>query len=78
MKYYITDNWFPRNSNMPKPVYDSIMVEFNKIQEMNPCISDYSILIQYLNFVVKLPWNISTKETLDLKKAKSVKNHELQ
>lgn len=78
MKYYITNNWFSRNSNMPKPVYDSIMAEFNKLQEMNPYIADYSILIQYLSYVVNLPWDISTKETLDLKNAKSVNIYEVQ
>lgn len=63
---------------MPKPIYDSILLEFNKLQEMNPYITDYSISIQYLSYVVNLPWDISTKETLDLKKAKSVKIHKFQ
>lgn len=58
---------------MPKPVNDLVMIEFNKLKEMNPRVAEYSILLQYLNYVVNLPWDLRTKETLDLKKAKTVK-----
>jgi len=57
---------------MPKPVYDSIMKYFNRLLEMYTGNPDYSVLINYVNYVVKLPWNKSTKETLDLVKAKHV------
>lgn len=61
-----------RNSNMPMPVNDIIMEEFKKLQGMHTSLADYSVLINYVSYVVNLPWNKSTKETLDLEKAKSV------
>lgn len=57
---------------MPKSVYDTIMKEFNRLLEMNKSHPEYSISLQYLSYVVNLPWNKSSIETLDLEKAKSV------
>lgn len=48
------------------------MKEFKNLQSMHSGHSDYSVLFNYLNYVVNLPWNKSTEETLDLEKAKSV------
>jgi len=48
------------------------MKEFKNLQSMHSSHSDYSVSLNYLNYVVHLPWNKSTKETLDLEKAKNV------
>lgn len=39
------------------------------IPEMSP---DYGVLSSYLNFVVDLPWNKKSKESLDIKKASEI------
>lgn len=57
---------------MPSSVYDSVMKEFNKLREINIGHPDYSIIINYLNYVVNLPWAKTTEETLNLEKAKNV------
>lgn len=57
---------------MPVSVHDLVMKEFKRLAEMNIFNPDYSIFINHLSYVVNLPWNKSTKETLDLNKAKSV------
>lgn len=57
---------------MPKSVHDSIMKEFNRLQEMSINNPEYSVSLQYLSYVVNLPWDKSSVETLDLEKAKSV------
>ncbi|XP_025410436.1 lon protease homolog 2, peroxisomal-like [Sipha flava] len=61
-----------KNSNMPAPVYDVIIKDFNRLLKMNSFQSDYSVYLNYVNYVVNLPWNKSTKETLDLEKARNV------
>lgn len=48
------------------------MKEFNRLQEMNTNNPEYSVSLQYLSYVVNLPWSKSSIETLDLEKAKSV------
>lgn len=61
-----------RNANMPNPVNDLIMNEFNKLKEMSGGHPDYSIFLNYVSYVVNLPWNKTTEESLDLEKAKKV------
>lgn len=58
---------------MPASVHDSIMKEFDRLQEMSINNPEYSISIQYLSYVVNLPWSKSSIETLNLGKAKSVR-----
>lgn len=57
---------------MPKNVHDFISKEFTIIKGINSTNPDYAIIINYINYVINLPWNKSTKESLDLAKAKNV------
>lgn len=41
----------------------------DSIPEMSP---DYGVIISYLDFVVGLPWNKKSKESLDIKKASTI------
>lgn len=58
---------------MPKPVHELVMSEFNRLQAISAGNPDYNLLINYLKYVVNLPWNKSTEETLNLEKAENVK-----
>lgn len=71
--YFITKkNIFFSNANMPKPVYDIVIKDFNRLLKINSLQGDYSVYLNYVSYVVNLPWNKSTKETLDLEKARKV------
>lgn len=61
-----------KNSGMPPPIHQIIMKEFRRLQEMSTSNPDYSVSINYISYVAKLPWNKRTIETLDLEKAKNV------
>ncbi|VVC36708.1 Hypothetical protein CINCED_3A004038 [Cinara cedri] len=61
-----------QNAKLSKPINDLIMKEFNRLKEMNSYHPDYSVFLNYINYVINLPWNKITKESLDLKKAKNV------
>jgi len=54
------------------------MKEFEKLQAINSMHSDYPVLLNYLSYVVNLPWNKSTNEILDLDKVKNVSINEFQ
>lgn len=69
---FLSNSHYFRNSNMPTSVYDSIMKEFNRLQNMSIVNPEFSVSIQYLSYVANLPWSKSSIETLDLEKAKSV------
>lgn len=53
-------------------MYGVVIKDFNRLLKMNSFQSDYSVYLNYVNYVVNLPWNKSTKETLNLEKAKNV------
>lgn len=59
---------------MPKSVYDFVMAEFNRLKAISSNNPDYPVIINYINYVVNLPWNMSTEESLDLAKAKLVQS----
>ncbi len=52
-----------------KEVFDK---ELNKLQRMNPAAAEYSVVYNYLELLLDLPWNKFTKDNFDLKRAKKV------
>lgn len=44
--------------------------EVEKFKKMNPMIAEYTVYLNYLQFMLDLPWNTMTKDVIDLKKAK--------
>ena len=46
--------------------------EMQKLQRMNPSAAEYSIQMNYLEYLVELPWNEYTKDNNNLKHASSV------
>jgi len=56
----------------PETVYESFEEELSRLQRMNPNAAEYSIQMNYLEFLVDLPWNSFTKDNLDLKRAQKV------
>lgn len=51
-----------------------IMDDFKKFKSLPSNSPDYNVLKTYLDLVVALPWNILTKDNLDLKKAETALN----
>ena len=54
-----------------KKVFDT---ELQKLQRTNPISPDYSILLNYLELLVDLPWNEYSEDQFDLKNARKVLN----
>ncbi len=50
--------------------------EVNRFSRMNPASPDYSITLSYLEFILDLPWQFTTKDHLDLHNAKKVLDKE--
>ncbi|ADY52460.1 ATP-dependent protease La [Pseudopedobacter saltans DSM 12145] len=46
--------------------------ELDKLARMNPAAADYSVQINYLEVLLDLPWNFSTKDNFDLKRAQKI------
>lgn len=46
--------------------------EIGKLQRINPAAAEYSVILNYLDLMVELPWNEVTKDNFDLKRAKKI------
>ncbi|MBR0037743.1 MAG: endopeptidase La [Bacteroidales bacterium] len=57
-------------------VADTFQKELTKLQRMNDQSPDYSVQYNYLQTFVDLPWGHLTNDSLDLKRAKRVLDHD--
>jgi ATP-dependent Lon protease len=46
--------------------------EIGKLQRINPAAAEYSVILNYLDLMVELPWNEITNDNFDLKRAKKI------
>jgi len=60
----------------PEEVEINFKEELSRLQRMNPNAAEYSIQMNYLEFLVNLPWNEFTKDNLDLKRAQRILNRD--
>ncbi len=57
---------------LPKDVEEKALKEVSRLDKINPSSPDYSIILNYLDWIVDLPFNQSTVDTEDLSKAKEI------
>ncbi|MCB0661806.1 MAG: endopeptidase La [Saprospiraceae bacterium] len=53
-------------------VRDHFEKEIQRIRRMNPQVAEYSIMLNYLEVMIDLPWEDFTKDNFDLKKVRQV------
>jgi ATP-dependent Lon protease len=58
--------------NWNETVGDHFQKELAKLQKMNPQVAEYSIQRNYLDLFLDLPWNETSKDIFDLKRAQKV------
>ncbi|HPA15191.1 MAG TPA: endopeptidase La [Desulfobacterales bacterium] len=46
--------------------------EIARLSRMNPSSAEYTVTLTYLDWLITLPWNESTKDIVDIKKARKV------
>jgi len=56
----------------PEEAKDAFDRELLKARRVNPQIGEYSVILNYLELMLDLPWNETTKDVFNLKKVKSV------
>jgi ATP-dependent Lon protease len=57
-------------SKMPKEVTEECERQLKKLERMHPDSAETATIRNYLDWMVSLPWAVSTKDNLDLKRAK--------
>lgn len=60
------------NSGMPEPVMKKAVEEFGKLKKMPSMSPDYSVIRNFLDWMVSVPWNKVTQDNFNLKHAKKI------
>ena len=63
-------------SGMPEPVMNKANEEFNKLKKMPTMSPDYSVIRNYLDWMVNVPWGKYTDDNFDLSNAKKILNED--
>ncbi len=61
-----------KKARMPAEVEKEALKQLGRLEQMHPESAEAAIVRTYLDWLVELPWSRSTKDNLDLKKAKKV------
>jgi len=57
---------------LPKAIEEKALKEISRLSKINPSSPDYSIILNYLDWIKELPFNESTVDTENLAEAKAV------
>ncbi|WP_338943417.1 endopeptidase La [Fusobacterium nucleatum] len=61
-----------KNADIPKEVREKLEIEVKKLSKMQPFSAESSVIRNYIEAVLDLPWNSQTDDALDLKKASEI------
>lgn len=61
-----------KKSKMPKDVKEKAMEEFQKLKKIPPMSPEATVSRNFLDWMVGVPWNIFTKDNLDIVHAKEI------
>ena len=58
--------------NLPDYVEEVALEELDRLSTMQPASSEYSVIRNYLDWIVNLPWKVYSKDRLNLIKIESI------
>ncbi|MCC5928745.1 MAG: endopeptidase La [Cyclobacteriaceae bacterium] len=61
-----------KNKPWPKNVEEHFLKECDKIKRMNPAAAEFPVAMNYVEFLVDLPWNEFTLDDFDLNRARKI------
>ena len=61
-----------KKAKMPPDVEKEANKQVNRLEQMHPESAEATIVRTYLDWLVEIPWSVSTVDNLDIKKAKQV------
>ncbi|MCK4738812.1 MAG: endopeptidase La [Deltaproteobacteria bacterium] len=61
-----------KKAKMPKDVEKEAKKQADRLEAMHPDAAEATLIRTYLEWLVELPWSVTTKDNLDIKKAKKV------
>ncbi|MES2620779.1 MAG: endopeptidase La, partial [Bacteroidota bacterium] len=61
---------------LPPKTKEAVDKELEKLQRMNPVAAEYSVVLNYVDLILDLPWGVYTQDNFDIKHAKKVLDKE--
>lgn len=58
--------------NLPEEVFNKTEKELDRLQKMQQGSAEGSVIRNYLDCILELPWNVKTEDYIDLKRAKKI------
>lgn len=65
-----------QRAKMPEPVEKVVCKELERLTKTSPSSTEYTIGINYIDYLLSLPWNKMTSDNLDIKRAESILNED--
>jgi len=59
-------------AKMPEPVEKEALKQLGRLEQMHPDAAESGMLRTFLDWMVELPWSKSTRDSLEIKKAKKI------
>ncbi len=59
-------------NGLPEEVKNIAFKEIERLQQMPPSVAEYAITRNYLDYLINLPWNKMTEDTLDIEAATKI------
>lgn len=57
---------------LDKKIHEKVSKEIERLARMSPASAESAVVRNYINWILDLPWNKKTKDTLDLSKAREI------
>nr|WP_281249653.1 endopeptidase La [Geothermobacter hydrogeniphilus] len=61
-----------QEAKLPEEAHKEAEKQLKRLEAMHPEAAEYSMLRTYLDWLVELPWSVTTRDNLNLKKARQV------
>jgi len=61
-----------QKAQLPETVATIVAKELERLDKTDPSVAEYTIGINYLDYLISLPWNCFTEDNLDLKRAERI------
>lgn len=60
------------SAEMPEEAYEAVMRQYDRLQSMQPSSSEYSVILNYIETMLEIPWSQYSEDNLDTKRAREI------